>query len=247
MRWLAVDSALFGDAAARHRRTFAVRALLIFFAPAAMACSPLPCQATEPDAPPLELLGSAAKALVQAAGGELVLRYAIGCALPPGASVSTGDGTQFTGAIGLAPQWAERALDPSEQRWISACLLARTNLFGVRVMLSMRGSRPGLSGSMTDEEKSNYTFQEGAFYGNLWAQPPHAYVCSGTGENSVKDRLQRVCTEESDVAGISRCGFEIAGNCEDVCEHQGTDGAKLRCRGGETTYEEIITTFLKAE
>ena len=193
------------------------------------------------------MLGSSAEALVHAAGGESLLRYAIGCALPADASVSKDDGMQLAGALNLAPQWADRALDPSEQRWVSACLLARTNLFGVHVTISMRGERPALSGSVTEEEETAYTFQEGAFYGNLWAQPSRAYVCTGTGENAVKDRLQRVCTEESDVAGVSRCGFEITGKCEDVCEGQGGDGARLRCRAGETTYDEVITIFLKSE
>jgi hypothetical protein len=247
MRWSAVDSGSFGGAALRHRRTLAVRALLVLFAPAAMACSPMPCRATEPEVPRQEVLGSAAEALVEAVGGESLLRYAIGCALPMGVSVSTDNATQFAGSLGLAPQWAQRALALAEQRWISACLLARTNLFGVHVIISMRGERPALSGSVTEEEQTTYTFEEGAFYGDLWAQPSRAYVCTGTGENAVKDRLQRVCTEESDVAGISRCGFEIAGTCEEVCERQGNDGAKLSCRGGGTTYEEVITTFLKSE
>jgi hypothetical protein len=247
MRWSAVDSDLFGGAAVWHRRTRAVCASLLLLASGAVAFSLLPFRASAAHAPKQEVLGFAAEGLVNAAGGESLLRYAIGCALPADASVSTDDGTQFTGSLGLAPQWAERSLDSSEQRWVSACLLARTNLFGVHVSISMRGERPALSGSVTEEEKTNYTFEEGAFYGDLWAQPSRAYVCTGTAENTVKDRLQRVCTEESDVLGISRCGFEIVGKCEDVCEHQGSDGAKLRCRGGDTTYEEVITTFLKYE
>jgi hypothetical protein len=247
MRWLAVDNDLFGGAAARHRRTFAVRVLLFLLAPVAIAFSLLSSHGSAAGAPQQQMLGSDAKALVNATGGESLLRYAIGCALPADASVSTDDGTQFTGSLGLAPQWAERPLDPSEQRWISACLLARTNLFGVHVTISMRGKRPTLSGAVTEEERTNHAFEEGAFYGDLWAQPSRAYVCTGTGENAVKDRLQRVCTEESDVAGVSRCGFEIAGRCEDVCENEGSDGAKLRCRGGETTYDEVITIFLKSQ
>ena len=247
MRWSAANSALFGGASSRHRRALAVRALLVLLAWAAAALSVLSTRESAADVPRQEMLGSAAEALVHAVGGESLLRYAIGCALPADASVSKDDGMQLAGALNLAPQWADRALDPSEQRWVSACLLARTNLFGVHVTISMRGERPALSGSVTEEEETAYTFQEGAFYGNLWAQPSRAYVCTGTGENAVKDRLQRVCTEESDVAGVSRCGFEITGKCEDVCEGQGGDGAKLRCRAGETTYDEVITIFLKSE
>lgn len=200
----------------------------------------------EADEPRQEILGAPAAALVNA-GGESLLRYAIGCALPAQASFQVEDGTRFSGSLGIAPQWTERALDPVEQRWITACLLARTNLFGVHVMLSMRGPNAVLSGTVTAEEKTDYNFDEGAFYGDVWATPPHAYVCVGRGESAMKDRLKRVCTEESEAAGISRCGFEIAGKCEDVCDQQGADGSRLHCRGGGTTYDEVISIFLKPE
>ena len=204
------------------------------------------CYFCEADEPRREILGAAAEAVLSA-GGESLLRYAIGCALPADASFQVADGTRFSGSLGIAPQWTERALDPAEQRWITACLLARTNLFGVHVMLSMRGPSAVLSGTVTADEKTGYSFDEGAFYGDVWAEPPHAYVCMGQGERAMKDRLKRVCTEESDAAGISRCGFEIAGKCEDVCDQQEADGSRLHCRGGGTTYDEVISTFLKPE
>ena len=247
MRWSIVDSNASGDAAMRHRRTLAIRALLSLSASAAIACSLLSGSASDLGAPKPGVLGIAAEALGKAVGGESLLNYAISCALPKGATVSGNDGTQFAGSLGLVPQWAERALNTVDQRWLSACLLARTNLFGVRVTISLRGSNPVLVDRLTRHEKTLFTSEEGAFYGNLWAQPQRAYACLGSGDNAVKERLKRVCTEESDHAGISRCGFQITGSCEDVCERQGIDGSRLACRGGDETYEEVITTFLKPD
>lgn len=245
MRWSRVDSDCFGGVASRHRRLLALRVLLALLAPAALLASLHPCFGSAPDS--RSLLGPSAEALLVTAGGESLLSYAIGCALPSGAQVSAEDGSHFKGALGLAPQWTDRALAPAERRWLSACLLARTNLFGTHVVISMRGERPSLSGSVTREEERDYPLEEGAFFGDLWRQPSRAYVCVGSGNEAALDRVKRVCTESSDVAGLSRCGFEIAGRCEDVCEHRGSDGAHRRCRGGDTTYKEVITTFLKTE
>jgi hypothetical protein len=245
MRSSRADSEFLGGAARRRRRFRANIARLALVPAAAFALSTF-CSVGKAIETRQEILGTAAEALVNA-GGEPLLRYAIGCALPADESFEVEDGTRFSGSLGIAPQWTERALNPVEQRWITACLLARTNLFGVHVMLSMRGPNAVLSGTVTAEEKIDYDFDEGAFYGDVWAIPPHAYVCFSQGENWMKDRLKRVCTEESEVTGVSRCGFEIAGKCEDVCEQQGSDGSKLHCHAGDATYDQVISVFLKPE
>ena len=66
--------------------------------------------------------------LVETVEGREVLSYIISCALPAGQSITL-DGTyKFDGSLGLAPAWATRAPTRSERRWVSACVLARTNL-----------------------------------------------------------------------------------------------------------------------
>jgi hypothetical protein len=79
--------------------------------------------------------------------------------------------------------------DESCQRWVSACVLARTNAYGVHVEISMRapanapqaikdalrvldGERsPCPAGSETDIS-CGYTLREGAYYGNIFATTP---------------------------------------------------------------------------
>src|SRR5262249_15774984 len=77
-----------------------------------------------------------------ATAGELTrqfLTYAYSCAMPEGSTlhiVIDGDdlGT-YQGALGLAPEWGAEGghCDERCQRWVTACLLARTNFWGVPV------------------------------------------------------------------------------------------------------------------
>ena len=120
MRYWSADSASFGGAARRRHRFPAMNALLRFaLGPAAAFALSIFYCVCEADEPRQEILGAPAAALVNA-GGESLLRYAIGCALPAQASFQVEDGTRFSGSLGIAPQWTERALNPVEQRWITA-------------------------------------------------------------------------------------------------------------------------------
>jgi hypothetical protein len=94
------------------------------------------------------------------------------------------------GAIGLGINsdgttwWQSGTCDESCQRWVSACVLARTNAYGVHVQISMRAPavtpighelqyakiRAALATSPT--EVAEYSFREGAYYGNLFATTP---------------------------------------------------------------------------
>lgn len=121
------------------------------------------------------------------------------------------------GGIGLAPSWKDAALTVSERRWLSACLLAHANAFGVEVPLSLRGPHPALS--TTAGELSDYPVQEGAFYGDILERsaPPLAFACAGTAQNDGCQRemnewlKERACARES--ASTLDCGMEWAGNC----------------------------------
>ena len=189
--------------------------------------------------------GAAAVALAVANGGAALLEYAVACALPAGEAITV-DGRRYEGRLGLAPHWSERDLSVGDQRWLTACLLARTNFFGATVTISTRGPSASLSGAVTRDEAARYAIQEGAFYGNLWSDPPEAWVCEGDGDASLAARRLRVCGEASGLDdGFSRCGFRIAGKCADVCAPREHDGAMRRCRGGDATFDEVITVFLE--
>jgi hypothetical protein len=80
--------------------------------------------------------------------------------------------------------------DESCQRWVSACVLARTNAYGVHVQISMRvpGSAPQGASlgrqrqfaaieaavAPTQSELNDYNTREGAYYGNIFATVPVA-------------------------------------------------------------------------
>ena len=76
-----------------------------------------------------------------------------------------------------------RATD-SCQRWVSACVLARTNAYGVHVQISMRAPAvvpPGRDAqyakiqaalATSPGEVATFGGREGAFYGNLFATTP---------------------------------------------------------------------------
>jgi hypothetical protein len=80
--------------------------------------------------------------------------------------------------------WQSGTCDESCQRWVSACVLARTNAYGVHVQISMRAPtvtplnhelqyakiRAALATS--PDEVVTYSFREGAYYGNLFATTP---------------------------------------------------------------------------
>lgn len=70
--------------------------------------------------------------LAQTESGREFVRYLADCALCAGVAAYAdvaGQHHEFPGAMGLAPDWLHRPLTEAEQRWVSACLLARTNYF----------------------------------------------------------------------------------------------------------------------
>ena len=74
--------------------------------------------------------------------------------------------------------------DESCQRWVSACVLARTNAYGVHVEISMRAPNNAPQAiknalATTSNELATYTLREGAYYGNIFETTPTPVVCSG--------------------------------------------------------------------
>lgn len=178
--------------------------------------------------------------LLATAESRQLLKYLASCALDAGTvltAVHDGQALEFPGSLGLAPQWQNQGLDAAQRRWVSACLLARTNHFGVTVQLSMRAGfpsdAPGLQ--VGDDEARQYTLQEATFFGNLFTDRPTAYVCGPAMTPERRDALQaqrRVCAlPGSD--GRSACGFVHVGACTPQAFQQ--DG---------TDYHEAITVFL---
>jgi hypothetical protein len=168
------------------------------------------------------LYSLASNDLMSTAEGREVLKYVIGCAIPSGVTLTgskSGVTYNFTGEIGLAPSWLNRGLRESEQRWVSACLLARVNRFGVPVSISIRGDHSALA--VTATEAHDYTVEEGAFYGNVFraVEAPIIWnACRGrdqaAGDSGTLDL--RDCAEPDPAnPGLTLCGFKYAGDCAD--------------------------------
>ena len=163
--------------------------------------------------------------LAQTPEGRQQLKYLVSCALPEGTTVIAIAGNErlsFPGAMGLAPGWTTQPMTAAERRRVSACMLARTNYFGVPVELSIRSDAADAPPSLRadDDEQRTHTFFEAGFFGDLFKDQPEGYVCIGDTSQRRLPHLRsllRVCslpaTGAGDPSHVSRCGFLIAGSC----------------------------------
>jgi len=197
----------------------------------------------------------AAEQLLTTVGGRELLSYMASCALPASVTLEAeldGETLSFPGSVGLAPAWADRALHASEQRWVSACLLARVNAHDTSVQVSLRGPHPALRAD--GDERALYSLEEGAFWGNIFTDDADAWwSCEGEdqAQGETGDLVQRDCAEPATSAPeANQCGFAFAGACggthHAVC--RGYDHHALfytHCGAGHALTREVITTFVR--
>lgn len=210
-------------------------------------------------------------AIFDETGGPEHMEYLVLCALDEGTEMVIGD-SRYRGLFGLAPEWVEEGCDESCQKWLSACLLAHANHYGVAVTVSLRGAHPGLAWDAGIAEE--FTLQEAAFYGNIFQvdgddpvdlERP-LYACSGRAliawdedpehhETSLDYLQKRVC------GSGSSCGLNNTGPCvypiesESICRQDaGWEGYYANCEGENyddpflvPVYPEVITTYLVGE
>ena len=231
----------------------------------------------------LEADSEAAKMLSTEDGREMY-SYIISCALPEGKEIDAtvpgapdtappdtlytcaNESCSFPGSLGLAEYWIDHRLDVKGQRWITACLLARVNYFGVKVIISLRGVAPQLLVGRHEAER--YSLQEGAFYGNIFSDPDKPLdwnACRGkdAAAGETGDLKLRVCTEpDPNDPTHTKCGFNYAGDCgsytssatePQACNFFDSDGGYDGCLAAKTAdegstakpYSEVITTYVK--
>lgn len=195
-------------------------------------------------------LNDPASRLAQTETGREIVKYLADCALCAGVAAYAdvaGQHYEFPGALGLAPHWLDRSLTEDEQRWVSACILARTNYFGVEVQISMRVDHsPYPALATTDQERREFTLHEGDFFGNLFVAEPVAGVALGSATpEQRRDPVfqRRVCTAEDPNAAplngqkLSRCRFIITGDVRDPDAHTLNGQA----------YTQYISVYLKPQ
>lgn len=185
---------------------------------------------------PSQLTATNLNTMATSPNGRSVLTYVVGCALNAGHNVTaTVNGVNFTfnGAIGLADGWTSSGLTPTQEQWVSGCVLSRLNRTGATVSISMRGSSTALA--VTPSEASSYTDEEGAFFGSIFYDRDfYVASCQGTG----KPHTDRLCAQPDE-----DCGLDFRGACTDVCTSQ--NGYYVDCSGSNAAaYGGSVTTFL---
>ena len=188
--------------------------------------------------------------MLESERGRAMLSLVASCALPA-EEAAFGDlgGKRFVfpGDLGLVPDWPERPLTPSDQRWISACVLARRNGGSdAGVKLSLRTAHAAMPPFTPDDaERKRFTIHEGGFFGNLFLPQPLAFTCRGDrSEEEDRDPVmrKRICTTLGNdgamtALGLTACGYRMVGFCSQI----GTP-----VLGGET-YREFIEVYLEPE
>jgi len=161
-------------------------------------------------------------ALLADAEGRELLQYIIGCAISPAVTLEVdfqGAHYVFSGEVGLASKWVDRALKDSEKRWVSACLISRVNKYEVSVPISIRGPHNALT--VTADEAADFTVEEGAFYGDIFRpieEPIIWIACRGRDQAASESFAldDRDCAEpDPENPGLTKCGFVYAGDCID--------------------------------
>lgn len=159
-----------------------------------------------------------ATAQASTVNGRNGLAYLVGCALTTSQSFTinvAGLPYTFYGAIGLAPAWTTRALTTSEANAISSCLYSRLNRDAITVSISVRGNNAGYATAGT--EVTDYSLQEGAFWGNAFKDlgSTGGVACMGVDKVATPNAGQlqnRHCTENQ-----TDCNMTMAGHCTDIC------------------------------
>lgn len=183
---------------------------------------------------------------------RLMLKYLVSCSLDSSQSWNLywtdGDGDhtiEYAGALGLAPNWADRGLTVEEQRWVSACMGSRTNYYGVSIMISIRGTHP--LATADGPERTSFPVQEGAFWGNLFDATPWLHSCHNAVNVTAARDMQRDCAAgHLDGSNTLNCGMiERLGTCSSLCTGitipvSDPEGGFASCNGTA----EALTTYL---
>lgn len=199
-----------------------------------------------------------------------IMRYLVECALPSGTSVQLlyrgRLETLGHGLYNLGPSLRAGRMNTIDQERVSGCLLARVNARGELVTVDMFGPYSGFN-SGSQAELNEFSYLEGAFYGNIFLATPAAWSCTASAYQVDACRL-RACKSNPD--GSCNCGvIQLAiGYADRYGQHTGctgfyggysyggascatatitgtTSGYFSSCTGGTVRYAYPMTTRLK--
>ncbi|WP_437791411.1 hypothetical protein [Sorangium sp. So ce693] len=164
-------------------------------------------------------------ALLGTSGGRSVLDYTVRCALSSDQVVYAPDGRRFYGSFGFAPGWTTRALLPSEQRWVSACIFQHLNGTGEHVEILLQGNHPALDCSLDEEPYSEFVVHDATMYGNAFLSGTIAgYACIDPDLTGELSALSLSCPLDLGLLSLERlcghvptCGIAFLGLCDLTC------------------------------
>lgn len=143
---------------------------------------------------------------------DMVMRYIVRCAVPPGEVRSYTDPVTrrtytWYGLLGLAPDWAHgQKATTAEQQVVSACLGAHTNKRGISMAISVTGENSkGQPIPTSFAELMAFPEHEACFFGNLFTGEG-VYVGSDQGVLTGRRSSLRECA-------LSPGPFQMEDNC----------------------------------
>lgn len=142
------------------------------------------------------------------------------CALGEGQSARDEDtGAVYVGQVGLAEEWADRALTDRERRWVSGCLIQRLNYFGITVPVLLEGDTDPIA--IDEDFRGEYPFAESTAWGDVFkgSAGELAWICTEEEVWSICPRdLGKPWIDTRVCDGVEDCGITFAGRCADACE-----------------------------
>jgi hypothetical protein len=178
--------------------------------------------------------------------------YLVECALAADQSITktrTADGQTFVleGRLGLAPEWEDEECDEDCQQWVTACLLARTNVTGESVALWLSADHPAIGLGHGVE----YPLHEATFYGNLFQDPAGRHLCRGIDVAASSGLGEYLDGRTCGGVGPEACGFTQWGGCNDVGRCITAAGHATECATGGDPLTGVrhrsISTFVAAD
>ncbi|HXU06889.1 MAG TPA: RICIN domain-containing protein [Polyangia bacterium] len=144
-----------------------------------------------------------ASGLMTTPGGREFVKYMVKVAYPNGAHLTKQDNAvppntyTFDGSLGVAPELEYNTCDLACQEKVSAAMLAHVNNSGLHVGIWLVGPDNGIGWATSPD----YPYQEGAYFGNMFAPNPHGNYCAGAnlGGGPAKGRLGAPLTSNANI------------------------------------------------
>ncbi|MCG8421151.1 MAG: hypothetical protein MJE77_24790 [Proteobacteria bacterium] len=194
--------------------------------------------------------------LATADGGIEVLKRLASCALTESEVLQLEQRLagypDFPGKLGFAPSLGSgSALSLTEQRLVSACMIAQLNAMDKEVCISLR-AKDAAGNTVVDTEsgeQTEFAFYEGTFFGNIFlpaSQALELYSCQGNAPNDPanysEDREYRVGTDDP-----SDLFIEVQGSCSNsnACNANNGNYGHTNCSANGELYSQTISVYLR--